>query len=187
MKRVCVFCGSKTGTNPIYAEAATQLGRILVSRRLELVFGGGHVGLMGVVADSVLATGGRVLGVIPQALKDKELAHTGSTELYVVESMHQRKALMNDLSDAFIAMPGGFGTGDELFEIITWRQLDIHAKPIGILNIQGYFDPMLHWVERMIHDGFVKPEYRDLFYVAEEAETMVERLESAMERQSSEN
>ncbi len=161
---------------PDYAEAARHLGRVLASRGLELVYGGGHVGLMGIVADSVLSAGGRVLGVIPQALKDKELAHTGTTELYVVESMHQRKALMNDLSDGFIALPGGFGTGDELFEIITWRQLDIHAKPIGILNVMGFFDLMLHWVNKMVDEGFVKPEYRDLICVSTDPEELLLRI-----------
>src|SRR5437660_1798871 len=150
MKRLCVFCGSAVGNNLVYADTARQLGALLAARGLGLVFGGGHIGLMGVLADAVLAGGGEVDGVIPQALRDKELAHLGLTRLHVVESMHQRKARMADLSDAFAALPGGFGTGDEFFEILTWRQLKIHHKPIGILNTAGYFDAMLSWLDHMV-------------------------------------
>src|SRR5262245_19885940 len=139
MKRVCVFCGSKSGDRPEYAEAGRRLGSLLARRGLGLVFGGGHVGIMGVLADVVLAGGGEVDGVIPQSLVDRELAHDRVTRLHVLETMHQRKALMADLSDAFVALPGGYGTLDELFEILTWAQLGIHAKPIGLLNVGGFF------------------------------------------------
>src|SRR6516164_2274986 len=149
LKRICVFCGSSVGDRPIYLQAALELGRAIAERRLGLVYGGGHIGLMGVLADAVLSGGGEVIGVIPQALVDRELAHTGVTELRVVETMHQRKALMADLSDGFLALPGGFGTGDELFEILTWAQLGLHAKPIGVLNVGGYFDPLLAWLDHM--------------------------------------
>src|SRR5438270_7385359 len=147
MKRVCVFCGSKSGGRPVFADTTRQFGATLAARGYELVFGAGHVGLMGVLADAVLAAGGKALGVIPQSLVDRELAHGSLTELQIVETMHQRKALMADLSDAFVALPGGFGTGDELFEILTWAQLGIHSKPIGLLNVAGYFDPMLAWLD----------------------------------------
>ncbi|HZY83935.1 MAG TPA: TIGR00730 family Rossman fold protein, partial [Gemmataceae bacterium] len=134
MKRVCVFCGSSSGTRPEYAAAARRFGAALAGRGLGLVYGGGHVGLMGALADAVLAAGGEVVGVIPQALVDRELAHGGLTELLVVNTMHERKALMADRADAFAALPGGFGTADELFEILTWAQLGLHAKPVGLLN-----------------------------------------------------
>src|SRR3954449_13611628 len=156
MQRVCVFCGSKSGGRPVYADAARRLGAALAARGCELVFGAGHVGLMGVLADAVLAAGGRAVGVIPQALVDRELAHRGLTELHVVGTMHQRKALMADLSDAFVALPGGYGTGDELFEILTWAQLGIHAKPIGLLNVAGYFDAMLAWLDHMTREDFLR-------------------------------
>src|SRR5262245_59376483 len=140
MRSVCVFCGSSLGGRPVYAEAARRLGAALAARGLELVFGGGHIGLMGVLADAVLAAGGQAVGVIPRALVEKELAHSGLTELHVVETMHQRKALMADRAGAFAALPGGYGTAEEMFEIITWSQLRIHEKPVGFLNTAGYFD-----------------------------------------------
>src|SRR5262249_49799865 len=144
----CVFCGSKTGSRPVYADQAHKLARLLVARGVGLVFGGGHIGLMGVLADEVLHAGGEAIGVIPQPLVDKELAHRGLTKLHVCDSMHQRKALMADLSDAFAALPGGFGTADELFEILTWSQLGLHAKPVGLLNTGGFFDPLLTWLDQ---------------------------------------
>src|SRR5262245_36632496 len=162
MRRVGVFCGSKVGSRPEYADAARQLGKALVGRGMGLVFGAGHVGLMGVLADVVLAAGGEAVGVIPQALVDKELAHTGLTELHVVETMHQRKALMADLSDSFVALPGAFGTGDELFEILTWSQLGLHAKPIGLLDVAGFFGPLLEWLDHAVAEGFLKPAHRNL-------------------------
>jgi uncharacterized protein (TIGR00730 family) len=178
MQTVCVFCGSSSGGDPVYAEAARRLGAVLAARGLNLVYGGGHVGLMGIVADTVLAAGGKVGGVINQALVEKELAHRGLTELIVVETMHQRKALMAERADAFVALPGGFGTLDELFEILTWRQLGMHAKPIGLLNVAGYFDALRDWVARSVRERFVKEKHRELLLVADDPERMVEMLQS---------
>lgn len=175
-KRLCVFCGSQKGTNPAFANEAAQLGRAMVGRGVELVFGAGHIGLMGVVADAVLEAGGRAIGVIPQGLVDRELAHQGLTKLHIVKSMHERKALMADLSDAFVAIPGGYGTADELFEILTWKQLKIHAKPIGLLNTAGYFDPLLEWIARSIENGFVKEKYRDFLIVERDIETLLDQM-----------
>jgi uncharacterized protein (TIGR00730 family) len=176
MKRLCVFCGSSLGRDPNYAESACRLGQLLVERGLGLVFGGGHIGLMGVLADAVLAAGGEVIGVIPQALRDRELAHKGVTQMHVVQTMHARKALMADLADAFAALPGGFGTGDEFFEILTWAQLKIHCKPIGVLNTAGYFDTMLAWLNHMVKEGFVKDKYRRLVQVFTTPETLLDVL-----------
>jgi uncharacterized protein (TIGR00730 family) len=176
MRRLCVFCGSSVGGRPEYAEAASAFGRLLVRRGLGLVFGGGHIGLMGVLADAVLGAGGEVIGVIPQALVDRELAHAGLTELRVVDTMHQRKALMADLSDAFVALPGGYGTLDELFEILTWSQLGIHAKPIGLLNVGGFFDPLLGWVRHAAAEGFLRPQHVALLNVSTDAEGLLDVL-----------
>ena len=176
MQRVCVFCGSKSGARPAYTEATRSFGAALVARGCELVFGAGHVGLMGVLADAVLAVGGRAVGVIPQALVDRELAHRGLSELHIVRTMHQRKALMADLSDAFVALPGGYGTGDELFEILTWAQLGIHAKPIGLLNVAGYFDPMLAWLDHMTREDFLQSRHRELLLVADDAAALLDLL-----------
>lgn len=176
MKRLCVFCGSATGGNPIYKETAQYFGQLIAERNIELVFGGGHIGLMGVIADSVLQNGGKVIGVIPQSLKEKEVAHLGLTELYVVETMHQRKALMADLADGFVALPGGYGTGDELFEIITWAQLKIHSKPIGLLNIAGYFDGLVQWINHMVAEGFVKEKYRSLVFIHEDGDELLSQI-----------
>ena len=176
MKRLCVFCGSSAGRRAEHREAARRLGELLARRGLGLVFGAGHVGLMGVVADAVLAAGGEVVGVIPQALVDKELAHGGLTQLHVVETMHQRKALMADLSDGFAALPGGYGTLDELFEILTWAQLGLHAKPVGLLNAAGFFDPLLAWIDHAVAEGFLKPKHRDRLLVAGDPERLLDRL-----------
>ncbi len=176
MQRLCVFCGSKVGNKPIYTETTCRLGHLLVERKLGLVFGGGHVGLMGVLADAVLDRGGEVIGVIPTNLQKPELAHTGITQMHVVETMHQRKALMTDLSDGFLALPGGFGTGDELFEILTWGQLRLHTKPIGLLNVAGYFDGMLGWLEHMMAEGFLKPKHRRLLLVSSDPEELLDQI-----------
>jgi hypothetical protein len=176
MKRVCVFCGSSSGTRPEYAAAARRFGAALAGRGLGLVYGGGHVGLMGALADAVLAAGGEVVGVIPQALVDRELAHGGLTELLVVNTMHERKALMADRADAFAALPGGFGTADELFEILTWAQLGLHAKPVGLLNVAGFFGPLLAWVDVAERESFLRPQHRDLLAVAEGPEALLELL-----------
>src|SRR3954447_20301237 len=166
MPRLCVFCGSSKGRLPVYAEGARLLGRAMVRAGLGLVFGAGHVGLMGVLADAVLAAGGEAVGVIPQALVDRELAHRRLTALHIVDTMHQRKALMADLSDAFLALPGGFGTLDELFEILTWAQLGIHAKPIGLLNVGGFFDLLLTWVRHATTEGFIRQQHVALLNVS---------------------
>ncbi|HMC66795.1 MAG TPA: TIGR00730 family Rossman fold protein [Gemmataceae bacterium] len=176
MKRICVFCGSKKGDGAEYARSARRLGELLAERKLGLVFGGGHIGLMGVLADAVLQAGCEAIGVIPQALVDKELAHSGLSQLHVVASMHERKAVMADLSDAFIALPGGFGTADELFEILTWSQLGLHSKPIGLLNVSGFFDPLLAWLDRTVQEGFLKAKHRRLLLVADDPERLLDLL-----------
>ena len=166
MQRICVFCGSSPGGDSRYAELARGLGGILARRGLGLVYGGGNVGLMGVVAQRVLDGGGRVIGVIPYQLQAKELAHQGCTELVLVPGMHQRKQIMYDRADAFIVFPGGFGTLDEAMEILTWKQLGIHAKPVVFANIEGYFDGILGFVGRAIADGLLKPAYAPLAHFA---------------------
>src|SRR6516165_5440259 len=164
-RRLCVFCGSKAGIKEIYASETRRLGQLMAHRNLSLVYGAGHVGLMGVLADAVLASGGEAIGVIPQALVDRELAHRQLTRLHIVESMHDRKALMAELADAFLALPGGYGTLEEFFEIVTWKQLRLHQKPIGLYNVAGFFDPLLAWIERAIAEDFIKPKHRDLLMV----------------------
>lgn len=176
MRRLCVFCGSSAGGRPEYAEAARQFGGLMARHGLGLVYGGGHIGLMGVLADAVLQGGGEVIGVIPQALVDRELAHAGLTELRVVGTMHQRKALMADLADGFAALPGGFGTGDELFEILTWAQLGLHARPIGLLNTVGYFDPLLAWLDCMVAEQFLRPQHRHLLLTADSPKALLNLL-----------
>jgi uncharacterized protein (TIGR00730 family) len=176
MKWLCVFCGSKAGDGDAYAGAARQLGGLLVGRGLGLVFGGGHVGLMGVLADAVLAAGGQAVGVIPKALVDRELAHGALTRLHVVATMHERKALMADLSDGFVALPGGFGTADELFEILTWAQLGLHAKPVGLLNVAGFFRPLLAWLDHTVATGFLRPRHRQLLLEAEAPGRLLDQL-----------
>ena len=182
MRRLCVFCGSSVGNRATYADSARLLGRELAARHVGLVYGGGHIGLMGVLADAALAGGGEVIGVIPQALVDRELAHKGLTELRVVGTMHERKALMADLSDGFIALAGGFGTADELMEILTWAQLGLHDKPIALLNVAGYFDPVLTWLDRAVEEGFVRAEHRDLLGHAESVEELIRVLASGPHR-----
>ena len=176
MKQVAIFCGSYPGAKPIYMVTAHQMGMGLAQRGLGLVYGGGRVGLMGAVADGTLARDGKVTGVIPQSLVDRELAHSGLSEMHVVTSMHERKAMMAELADAFIAMPGGFGTLDELFEIITWAQLGFHHKPIALLNIDGYFDPLLVFIEHMATEGFIKPEHRGAVLVKNEVDALLDAL-----------
>jgi uncharacterized protein (TIGR00730 family) len=160
MKRICVFCGSSSGARLIYVEVARAMGKALVKRGISLVYGGGRRGLMGMLADSVLEGGGQVIGVIPEAMSAREIAHHDVTELRIVHSMHERKAMMADLSDGFIAMPGGFGTFEEFCEIITWAQLGLHEKPCGVLNVEGYYDPLLGLFDRALADGFVSPSNR---------------------------
>lgn len=176
MHSVCVYCGSKVGRHPEHRRAAQHLGELLAARGLQLVYGGGQVGLMGVIADAVLAAGGTVIGVIPDKLATKELLHPGVQEMHVVRTMHERKAKMTQLADAFIAMPGGYGTFDELFEAITWAQLGYHNKPIGLLNTAGYFDPLLQLVGHAIDEDFISPRHADLITHAAEPEPLLDRL-----------
>ena len=178
MQNVCVYCGSSMGFEGIHQEAAQAFGQTLAARQLGLVYGAGNVGLMGVVANAVLDNGGKVIGVIPQFLKDWEVAHTGLTELIVTQNMHSRKEKMADLSDAFVALSGGFGTMDELFEILTWSQLELHQKPIVILNLNGFYDPLLAMVDQLVKGGFLKSENRDLLLVATSVEAVFEKLAS---------
>lgn len=173
---ICVFCGSRPGTNPAYALAARHMGQVLAARGIRLVYGGGRVGLMGVLADAALAAGGRVVGVIPEALLRLEVGHRALTELHVVPNMHARKRMMAELSDAFVALPGGIGTFEELFEVWTWLQLGYHAKPVGLLNVAGYYDPLLAFLDRSVAQGFVPPAQRALLQVETHADALLDRL-----------
>jgi len=176
IKRVCVFCGSSPGARPAYAAAAASLARSLVDRGLTIVYGGGNVGLMGILADAARAAGGEVIGVIPQSLVAKEVAHSELPDLRIVASMHERKAMMADLADAFIAMPGGYGTFEEFCEILTWTQLGLQRKPCGILNVNGYYDDLLRMFDHAVAEQFVKPVHREMFISDASAAALVERL-----------
>ncbi len=178
LKRVCVFCGSKTGHSPVYREAALCLGRTLAERGIDLVWGGGQVGLMGVLADAVLEGGGQAIGVIPEALSSTELLHPRATEMHVVQSMHARKSLMNELSDGFIALPGGYGTLEELFEQITWLQLGIHNKPIGLLDVDGFYGPIWVMLGRAYKEGFLSRDNRQLVLFDHEPAALLDRLDA---------
>lgn len=162
MRRICVYCGSNTGTRPDYAEAARSLAEVLVRHDLELVYGGAANGIMGVIADTVLENGGNAHGVIPKLLEEKEIAHSGLTQLHVVASMHERKSMMAELSDGFIALPGGFGTLEEIIEILTWGQLRFHDKPCGVLNVSSYFDHLLAYLDHAVQEGFLRAENRQM-------------------------
>ncbi len=177
LNRVCVFCGSSSGRRAAYRRAADHLGRLLAARRVGVVYGGGNVGLMGVLADACLEAAGEVIGVIPEHLVRKELAHRG-VDLRVVHSMHERKALMADLSDAFIALPGGYGTLEEFSEVLTWSQLGLHAKPCALLNVDGYYDGLLGLIDHAVDEGFVRPQSRDLVLVDDDADRLVARVTS---------
>ena len=179
MKAIAVYCGANPGGSPIYADAARALGRALVERNVALVYGGGHVGLMGIIADEVMGLGGEVSGVIPQQLMDRELAHPGLTRLFVVKDMHERKAMMAQLSDGFIAMPGGMGTLEELFEMLTWSQLGIHAKPIGVLNVGGFYDQLVGFMRHALGEAFIRPEHAGLMMVEADPQALVARLMGA--------
>lgn len=176
MKRICIFCGAHSGRDGRYDAIARDSARAIVEAGYGIVYGGGRIGLMGAVADAGLAAGGEVIGVIPSALEDAEIAHAGITTLHVVASMHERKAMMEELSDAFIALPGGYGTMDEFTEMVTWRQLGIHAKPIGLLNENGFYDELLALFDRMVADGFVTPQNRELFITEPEIHALLKRL-----------
>ena len=178
MNSVAVFCGANPGNEPWFAEAATELGKTLAQRKIRVLFGGGSVGLMGILADAVLAGGGHVIGVIPKALATKELAHTGLSDLRIVGTMHERKALMADLAGGFVAMPGGLGTFEEFCEVLTWAQLGIHAKPCGILNVDGYYDPLLALLDHAVEERFVRPQHRSLVLASAEPALLLDAMEA---------
>lgn len=180
LKRVCVFCGSSPGASPRYAEAARHLGRRLAGRGIGLVYGGGNVGLMGEVADACLAAGGHVTGVIPSALVAREVAHRGLPDLRVVATMHERKALMADLSDGFLALPGGLGTLDELFEAMTWTQLGVHRKPCALLEVAGFYAPLVTFLEHAVAARFIPPEHASTLLVAEDVDGLLDRMAAWM-------
>ena len=177
MNRICVFCGSSSGSRPEYAAAAEELGGELARRNIGLVYGGGNVGLMGIIANAVLTAGGEAIGVIPENLMAREVGHKGLTKLHVVHSMHERKALMADLSDAFVAMPGGFGTLEEFCEVLTWSQLGLHTKPCGILNVFGFYTPLLRMFDHAVEERFLKPENRALVLARESPVELLRELE----------
>ncbi len=176
MQRVLVFCGSNPGRRPVYVEAATALGSELAAQGIEVVYGGAQIGVMGALADAALAGGGTVIGVIPRLLLAKEVAHTGVSDMRVVETMHERKALMESLADGVIALPGGFGTLEELFEITTWAQLGIHAKPVALLNVAGYWDQLLGFIDFMVTEGFLRAQQRDALLIGDSAPDLLARM-----------
>ncbi len=176
MKSICVYCASSIGNNPIYGETAYELGQTLAEYGIELIYGGAKVGLMGKVADGAISKKGKVTGIIPEFLKTKEIEHNGLSELIMVKTMHERKALMQEKSDGFIALPGGFGTMEELFEILTWGQLDLHRKPIGILNVNGYYDALVQLIESMISAGLLKEEYIKMLLISDSIEDLLSQM-----------
>jgi uncharacterized protein (TIGR00730 family) len=176
VERICVFCGASPGARPEYAQATTELARLLVADGIGVVYGGGGVGLMGVLADAVLAEGGEVIGVIPRALMDREIAHRDVTDMRVVDSMHERKALMAELADGFVALPGGLGTLEELFEVYTWAQLGLHRKPCALLNAEGYYDGVVGFLGHAVKERFVREEHREMLVVETDPGVLIERL-----------
>lgn len=178
MKRICVYCGSSPGRHPEFTESARALGRALVQRNIGLVYGGASIGVMGAVADAVVENGGEVIGVMPQALIDKEVSHSGLSELRVVDSMHERKALMAELSDGFIALPGGFGTLEELFEVLTWSQLGFHRKPCGLLDIRDYYSHLTAFLDHATDQGFIGPIYRNILLVEKDSSLLLDSMAS---------
>jgi len=178
MKHVTVFCGSSAGTDPVYGSAAFRLGSTLAKKGIGVVYGGARVGLMGAVADGALSAGGEVRGVLPRFLQNKEIGHAGLTELLLVDTMHERKMKMHALSDGLIALPGGYGTMEEFFEMLTWGQLGLHQKPAGLLNIRGFYDPLLAQVQTMVDQGFLKTALKDMILVSEEVDTLLEMMSS---------
>ncbi|SEN99689.1 hypothetical protein SAMN05428959_10492 [Duganella sp. CF517] len=177
-KTICVYCGANPGVSPVYAEAARALGRALVDQNLALVYGGGNVGLMGIIADEVLRVGGEATGVIPTALVEREVGHTGLTRQFIVKDMHERKAMMASLSDGFIAMPGGMGTLEELFEMLTWSQLGIHAKPIGLLNVDGFYDGLIQFIAHASGQGFIRPQHAALMMSDSDPQALLKLLKA---------
>ncbi|WP_211467880.1 LOG family protein [Collimonas silvisoli] len=178
MKSLCIYCGSSPGATPVYAQAARELAQAMVEQNIALVYGGGNVGLMGIIADEVMRLGGQATGVIPQALLKKELGHNGLTQLHIVKDMHERKAMMADLSDGFIAMPGGIGTLEELFEVFTWAQLGFHQKPIGLLNVDGFYNGLLQFIQHMVSQRFLKGEQAEILIAEAQAEDLLQRFKS---------
>jgi uncharacterized protein (TIGR00730 family) len=178
MKRLCVYCGSSSGRQPDYARVARQLARAMVSRNIDLVYGGASIGIMGEIANAVLEEGGDVIGIIPKGLFVKEVAHTGITELREVDSMHERKALMADLSDGFIALPGGLGTIEEILEIITWSQLGMHRKPCGLLNVCHYYDKLIDFLDHAVSEQFIKTSHRSTILIDERVDVLLEKFEA---------
>ncbi|MFG0755820.1 TIGR00730 family Rossman fold protein [Pseudomonas sp. TYF_14] len=178
VRSVCVFCGASMGANPAYREAAVALGQAIARRGLTLVYGGGAVGLMGVVADAAMAAGGEVVGIIPQSLLDAEVGHKGLTRLEVVDGMHARKARMAELSDAFIALPGGLGTLEELFEVWTWGQLGYHAKPLGLLDVNGFYDKLGGFLDHIVEEGFVRPQHRAMLLLGQQPDELLDEMDS---------
>lgn len=174
MKNICVYCGSSPGNQPIYAEGARSLARALVANNFGLVYGGSNLGLMGVVAEEVLAQGGNAIGIIPETLVSKELAHPALTELFVTRNMHERKAMMAEMSDGFIALPGGLGTFEELFEILTWGQLSFHNKPVGVLNVNGYYDGLLSFLDHASAEAFIRPQHRGMLMANSSASELLD-------------
>ena len=175
---VCVFCAASPGVNPVYVEQAAAMGRLLASTGRRLVYGGGRTGLMGALADAMLNAGGEAIGIMPRHLVEREVAHVGLTELHVVASMHERKALLAELSDGFLALPGGLGTLEELFEVWTWGQLGLHRKPYGILEVNGFFAPLLSFLDHAVTEGFIRQEYRDLLVVGDDPRDLLERMQA---------
>ncbi|HEY1149277.1 MAG TPA: TIGR00730 family Rossman fold protein [Pseudoduganella sp.] len=176
MKSICVYCGANAGVDSRYAEQARALGAVLVEQNLSLVYGGGNVGLMGIIADEVLRLGGEVTGVIPSALVEKEVGHVGLTRQFIVKDMHERKAMMAQLSDGFIAMPGGMGTLEELFEMLTWSQLGFHSKPVGLLNVEGFYNHLVQFIAHASSQGFIRPQHAALMMVEDSPQKLIERL-----------
>lgn len=179
MKRIAIFCGSNVGDNPIYIQAAKAMGKALVDQQIELVYGAGNVGLMGIIADEVLKHGGQVIGVIPQKLVEMEVAHHGITRLEIVDTMHERKALMAELSDAFIAMPGGIGTLEEIIEVFTWTQLGYHQKPCALLNTNGYYDALINFLDNMVTSQFLKPYHRESLLIGTTPSQLLAELQGS--------
>ena len=176
MQSICIYCGSSKGNNPSYSKIARETGAYFAARNIKIVYGAGNVGLMQEVADGALEAGGEVIGVIPEFLKKWEVCHEGLTDLHVFETMHQRKSFMAEISDGFLALPGGFGTLDELFEIMTWKQLHLHKKTVGILNVNGYFDHALAQIDHMVNEGFLKAENRDMIHVDTDINSLMEKM-----------
>lgn len=176
MKTICVFCASSLGNDPVYTETAFELGKILAENKIDLIYGGAQVGLMGKIAEGCLSGNGKVIGIIPEFLKTKEIVHSNLSELITVKTMHERKAMMHDKSDAFIALPGGFGTMEELFEILTWAQLNLHQKPVGVLNINGYYDALIQLVETMIAAGLLNEQYKGMLLISDSIEDLISQM-----------